>query len=69
MGVLTHLDAFREPSKLKKAKKALKVSGGVLGCVCVWWWVVVQQGRVEQGFGVEGVCSSLWVRGAQLRVQ
>jgi hypothetical protein len=25
MGVLTHLDAFKEPSKLKKAKKALKV--------------------------------------------
>jgi hypothetical protein len=27
MGVLTHLDAFKEPSKLKKAKKALKVGG------------------------------------------
>lgn len=24
MGVLTHLDAFKEPKKLKKAKKALK---------------------------------------------
>jgi ribosome biogenesis protein BMS1 len=25
MGVLTHLDGFKEPSRLKKAKKALKV--------------------------------------------
>jgi ribosome biogenesis protein BMS1 len=26
MGVLTHLDGFKEPSRLKKAKKALKVT-------------------------------------------
>jgi hypothetical protein len=31
LGVLTHLDGFREPSKLKKAKKALKVAR---------WWCV-----------------------------
>ena len=62
MGVLTHLDAFKEPSKIKKAKKALKVSvvmcgifrwwggggggGGVCVCVCVCVYVCVGGGGV-----------------------